>query len=177
MVHSVKVALRKVNGKKCLEAEQLATILCEVQAVANSRPLTCVQQVGEGDPLTPSSFLLGRKQITLPTADGEQPASTPDTIRSFWRQRRRFQNEFWEARRVKYLWKLPSAYASHQKQSPSPIVGQLVLVREPPLRLLWKLCRVDKVFIGRDNKIHSCKIKVIVAPSSEGQCSSSTHWR
>lgn len=81
-MRSVKVSLRKVIGKKCLGAEELATVLTEIEAVVNSRPLTFVyNELGEGDPLTPASFLIGRRLTALPAAGGEPLASTPATHR------------------------------------------------------------------------------------------------
>ena len=57
LVRSVKVALRKSLGKRCLTRTELETVLFEVEACINSRPLTF-----QGDspdcpgPLTPNHF-------------------------------------------------------------------------------------------------------------------------
>lgn len=55
---------------------------------------------------------------------------------------------------------LKSAYATDRKESPPPRVGQLVLIKEPAPRLLWKLGRIEKVFEGRDGKVRSCTVRV-----------------
>ncbi len=59
-MRSVKSALKKTLGKKSLTREELDTVLIEVEACVNSRPLTFV---GDGPedrtPLTPFHFLLG----------------------------------------------------------------------------------------------------------------------
>ncbi|KYN14541.1 hypothetical protein ALC57_13238 [Trachymyrmex cornetzi] len=53
MVRIVKDLLKRTLKKSCLSYEELSTILCNVEAVINSRPLTYVA----GDQLKPSMFL------------------------------------------------------------------------------------------------------------------------
>ncbi|GFQ99343.1 integrase catalytic domain-containing protein [Trichonephila clavata] len=62
IVRSVKTILRKVIGKSFLTSEELETILCEIEAVINSRPITYIDSDSTGNfPLTPSHFLLERR--------------------------------------------------------------------------------------------------------------------
>lgn len=61
------MALRKVLGRSCLCAEELSTIITEVEAVLNSRSLTYSDnQAGEPVVLTPAHFLVGQQLTTLP---------------------------------------------------------------------------------------------------------------
>ena len=56
-----KESLKKTVGLKSLERTELETLLTEVEACLNSRPLTFVRDdIDNGHPLTPSHFLLGR---------------------------------------------------------------------------------------------------------------------
>lgn len=64
LVRSVKVVLRKVLGKAKLNFEEMCTILTEVEAVINSRPLTYVHNnMNEPQPLTPAHFLVGQTHL------------------------------------------------------------------------------------------------------------------
>ena len=53
IVHSVKMCLKKVLGKAFVTFEELQTILCEIEAVINSRPLTYACEDGLDEILTP----------------------------------------------------------------------------------------------------------------------------
>ena len=58
LVGSVKRCLKKTLGKASLNYIELNTILTEVEAVLNSRPLTYTYtDIEDGSPLTPSHFL------------------------------------------------------------------------------------------------------------------------
>ena len=57
MVGLVKRSLREAIGKVCLTNEQLLTLLIEVEAVVNSRPLVYIgNDINSYMPLTPSLF-------------------------------------------------------------------------------------------------------------------------
>ncbi|GFQ91937.1 integrase catalytic domain-containing protein [Trichonephila clavata] len=66
IVRSVKTILRKVIGKSSLTSEELETVLCEIEAVLNSRPITYIDSDSTGNfPLTPSHLLLMRRLTSL----------------------------------------------------------------------------------------------------------------
>ena len=57
MVKSTKRCLRKVVGRAKLYYDELSTLLVEIEAVINSRPLTYLSAEDLDEPLTPSHFL------------------------------------------------------------------------------------------------------------------------
>ena len=63
LVKSAKYCLRKIIGTACLLYDELLiaiiTVVTEVKAVLNSRPLTFVSSEDEEEPLTPSHLMLG----------------------------------------------------------------------------------------------------------------------
>lgn len=62
LVRSVKNCLKKILGKASLNFEEMTTILTEVEAVLNSRPLSYIHSdADEPQPLTPSYFLIGKR--------------------------------------------------------------------------------------------------------------------
>ena len=62
LVKSVKLPLKKIFGNVMLDAEQMATVLTEIEAQINSRPLTYVgAEPNDLNALTPPKILIGRK--------------------------------------------------------------------------------------------------------------------
>ena len=60
LIRSTKRCLRKTIGRASLRYEELCTVVVEVEAVLNSRPLTYVSTEDDEEPLTPSHLLTGR---------------------------------------------------------------------------------------------------------------------
>ncbi|XP_045032633.1 uncharacterized protein LOC123474486 [Daphnia magna] len=69
MVRSVKEPLRKVLGKMKVSYDQLHTILVEIEAIVNSRPLTYVSGDAQAyEVLSPQRLLTGRQPGATPEA-------------------------------------------------------------------------------------------------------------
>ena len=72
---------QKTIGKAYLNMIELNTILIEVEAVLNSRPLTYPYvDINDASPLTPSHFLCGHRLLTLPDTRVSVKESDPDYI-------------------------------------------------------------------------------------------------
>ena len=63
---STKRCLHKMVGRARLYYDELSTMLTEIEAVINSRPLTYLSAEDLNEPLTPSHFLYGRRIQNLP---------------------------------------------------------------------------------------------------------------
>ena len=72
LVGMVKRSLRKATGRKHFTLEQLITLIAEIEAVLNSRPLTYVYgDLKSGFVLTPSHFLASNRKLGIsPFGDG-----------------------------------------------------------------------------------------------------------
>ena len=109
LVGLTKRALRKTVGKKCLTEKQLSTVLTEVEAVVNSRPLVYVDNdIKSSHVLTPADFLLINPNNIIPgyscsnqDADYEETPerSTASKLLNVWKYGQRNLNYFWR------LWK------------------------------------------------------------------------
>ncbi|XP_065195639.1 uncharacterized protein LOC135827045 [Sycon ciliatum] len=78
MVGRVKRSLRKTIGRQLLTKPKLITLLTEIEATVNSRPLTYV--AGEedfGTIITPAYLLNVKAPSTMPTADPDQEDPRP----------------------------------------------------------------------------------------------------
>lgn len=66
-VRSVKHHLRRVMGSHTLTFEEFSTLLCNIEACLNSRPLAPLSDAhDETGPLTPGHFLIGAAITTSP---------------------------------------------------------------------------------------------------------------
>ncbi|XP_071040007.1 uncharacterized protein [Parasteatoda tepidariorum] len=70
IVQMIKRLLRRVLGKACLTYEEMSTILCDVEAIINGRPLTYISDDSKDLlPITPSMFMQDIRVIGVPDLD------------------------------------------------------------------------------------------------------------
>lgn len=158
----MKASLKKVLGNSYCTYEELATILTEVEAVVNSRPLTYVSaEATEVEPLTPSHFLVGKRLTSLPTSTCKDATSQPNNLEGSWKYRQRMTDHFWRRWQKEYLNSLRSAHFYVPTSSNAIQEGTVVLVYEHlSPRQLWKMGVVEKVLIGRDGRITACMVRL-----------------
>ncbi|XP_037778187.1 uncharacterized protein LOC119574962 [Penaeus monodon] len=160
LIRSVKSALRKTIGVRCLSRIELETTLHEVEVCVNSRPLTFVgDEPDVSNPLTPSHFLIGRNAgFQLDISDQPSYVTRQDLIiRESVRQQQ--LDKFWKLWSNDYLRNLPPVVKGFV-QNCNVQKGAVVLVREDHVpRLKWPLGVVTEVFPGNDNIIRSVRVK------------------
>lgn len=165
LVRSVKTCLRKVMGRASLNFEEMTSLLAEVEATINSRPLTFVyNEAEEPQPLTPAHFLIGRRLCSLPPkpsgAAGHTPLSRREELLRRWKHRQRLLNNFWTRWRKEYLLELRSAHTSKSSPSTPLKQGDLVLIGEDRTpRQMWKTGIIKDAFPGRDGLVRSCAVR------------------
>ncbi|KFM63037.1 hypothetical protein X975_02648, partial [Stegodyphus mimosarum] len=175
LVRSVKTSLRKNIGKSSSTESELETLLLEIEAMINSRPLTYVfSDLEEPSALTPAHLLIGKRLLSLPTIkknDLNLPSSREAMLKHF-RTRENLLNHFWSRWKKEYLLCLRSAHYTGQKKPSAFKTNDIVLVHDENLpRSWWKLGRITKTFIGRDGMIRSCEVKTDVQNSfHSSQC-------
>ncbi|XP_073972881.1 uncharacterized protein [Rhodnius prolixus] len=148
-IKSAKHHLTRVLGNQRLTYEELLTVVTQVEAILNSRPLCAVSSdPADPEPLTPGHFLAFRPLTALPEKDLH--AVNPNRL-SRWKLVNRIQQDLWKRWRNEYLhtlqqrskWFLP---ASDIKPGTIVIINQDNL---PPLQ--WPLGRIVALHPGRDS--------------------------
>jgi hypothetical protein len=157
LVRSVKSALRKSVGSRSLTYAELLTILLEIEACVNSRPLTFVgDEVDAKAPLTPAHFLLGRSSGVFTKAPEETSSDSCSLGMKFALQKSTV-DQFWEQWSSEYIRNLPQFGGQSRGKVE---VGSVVLVQgETRHRLSWPLGVVMRVFPGRDGVVRAAEIK------------------
>ena len=158
LVGTVKSALKKTLGRLLVCREELETILFEVEACINSRPLTFVSDEIDGtEPLTPAHFLLGHGRgfySSVPTGDDAE--CKVDLAASF-ECRKCTVNQFWKIWSQDYIRSLPCSKGSAKPGLLKP--GSLVLLQENSPRMKWPLGVVDQVFTSSDGLVRTVDVR------------------
>ncbi|XP_064461641.1 uncharacterized protein LOC135371581 [Ornithodoros turicata] len=162
LVKTVKGTLRKTLGRNRYGFEELTTILQQVEAVVNSRPLTYLGDCPEDlSPLTPAHFLTGKRLTCLPMAPIPTPRSTSAQVKANWIKDERAIDSFWKRWLKEYLLQLRSAHSWSVHKSLPVKEGDVVLISEEKVpRHMWKMGRVATVFWGRDKVVRACAVKL-----------------
>lgn len=147
-VKSIKHHLKRVLGLTHLTFESLYTLLVQVEAIVNSRPISPLSSCPTDLlPLTPGHFLIGRPLTSLPSPDvcdlSSNRLSAYQHLQKLWHHIWiRWSKEYINELQVRKKWKTTR---EHLK------IGTLVLIREdnlPPL--CWQLGRVVELHPGSD---------------------------
>ena len=157
-VRSILSSLLHTHGES-LNDESFRTLLAEVEAILNSKPLT-VESLNDPNsplPLSPANLLTMKSKVIMPPPGVFQKADL--YCRKHWRRVQHIANEFWIRWRKEYLSTLQSRSKwNHQKRNIK--VGDVVIIKdESNHRNDWKLGRVVDVNRSDDGNVRSCKLK------------------
>jgi hypothetical protein len=145
----VNTYLKKKIGMTPLTFEEMYTILTQIEACLNSRPLCVLSNDFESPAvLTPGHFLIAQAQCSLPDAKFED---IPENHLTRWELLQRAQQVFWHRWSKEYLHQLQQRSKWKGEGSWTPRIGDLVIVKEdnlPPL--VWKIGVIEELFPGND---------------------------
>ncbi|XP_026462699.1 uncharacterized protein LOC113365338 [Ctenocephalides felis] len=153
-IKSVKTHLFKVIGLQILSYEEFNTVLNQIEALLNSRPLCWLSNdPSDPQPLTPAHFLMQEPLSDLPV-DYENLNLTKrkqlldHIVASYWK---RWNVEYLTELQVRQKWNTVT----------NPIKkGDLVVVKQENARPLhWGLGRVEEVFPGSDGVVRVALVK------------------
>ncbi|XP_024878123.1 uncharacterized protein LOC112458620 [Temnothorax curvispinosus] len=157
-VKTFKTHLRRTVGDQVLSIEEFTTVLAQVEAVLNSRPL-CPMSTDPADleVLSPGHFLTMEPLVSVPTLD---VTPLPMNRLSRWQLVQRIHQDFWKRWHQEYLHTLQQR--PKWLTSVNPLgVGALVLFKDanmPPLR--WRRGRVEALHPGSDGVPRVATVRV-----------------
>ena len=142
-----------------LSHEVLTTLMAEVTAIVNARPLVPVPSDPEMPEILTPATLLTQKSRALKSIPGN--FSSTELYSKQWRQVQHLANMFWTRWRKEYL---PTLQPRRKWQSETRNLegGDLVLLhcKESP-RNYWPLARITKAYVSADGKVR--KVDLVTA--------------
>ncbi|XP_066599915.1 uncharacterized protein [Prorops nasuta] len=160
-VRATKHHLVRVIGEHSLTFEEFSTVLAEIEACLNSRPLCPLSgDIEDLGVLTPSHFLLGGPSSIIPDLPLQD---IPENRLIPFQLIAKLQQNFWKRWSRKYLHHLQER-SKWKGPSENFVVGQLVVVQDdryPPAK--WPLGRIIEVHPGKDGLVRVVSVKTASA--------------
>ncbi|KAK3737868.1 hypothetical protein QZH41_019749, partial [Actinostola sp. cb2023] len=161
-VRNVLSSLLQDNGAQ-LDDESLRTLMCEAEAIVNSRPLT-VDQLTDPEssgPLTPNHLLTMKSRVLLAPPGSFQSADLYCTRR--WRRVQHLVNEFWSRWRKEYLVSLQQRQKWIYSRRNLRVDDIVIIKDDNAARNCWQLARVSATYPSLDGLVR--KVQVALADS------------
>ena len=172
LVGVTKTTLKKTLGNQLLTCNELVTLVTEVEAIVNERPITYLtSNLDEPEPLTPSMLLNGRSLMIMPHLKvAPDELTDPDFGKSgkmlnqralhldmvFQQLWSRWRNEYLPALRETHMY---NASGNKGVSENNIKVGDVVLVHEDThKRIQWPLAIVTRLKYGNDGLVRSAEI-------------------
>ncbi|XP_038122414.1 uncharacterized protein LOC119771097 [Culex quinquefasciatus] len=157
-VKSAKTSLVRVLGQRQLSFEDMATVLTQIEAAMNSRPLTPLSEdPDELDVLTPGHFLAGSSLLAIPDPDY---TDVPTNRLQHYQQLQQLVQQHWKRWRREYISQL---HNQNQKfpQATQLKAGQMVILKEDNKAAIeWPLARIVEVYPGPDGVVRVVKLRL-----------------
>ncbi|XP_077985927.1 uncharacterized protein LOC144440430 [Glandiceps talaboti] len=176
LIGLTKTSLGKVLGRTFVSVDELQTVLTEIEATLNDRPLTYLSaDPNDLQPLTPSHLLHGRLITPLPYYTSDEDELNDPTFGNHENLQRRTEHlakihsHFWKRWSHDYLNTLRekdriSGKGALQNQIR---MGDVVLVEDKSVpRLRWPLALVEKLNVGNDGLVRSAVIRTRTGKTS-----------
>ena len=159
LVSCVKKCLKRTIGRKRIDFLEMQTLVYEVEAILNNRPLCNNYEDDIEDVLTPNHLIFGRRLETVTSGH------VNDSGDEYYDRRVRHLEEmltyFWKIWRTEYITSLRESHKSSKSKLEIVKEGDIVLIyddKQP--RHLWKLGRVQEVIRSKDGCVRAAKVLV-----------------
>ena len=153
-IRTIRKILNSLLTQQSFSDETLQTLLCEVEAIINNRPLTPVSaDVRDELPLTPNHLLLLRC-VLFP------PSVTVCDHRRSWRQAGYLADQFWRRWRQEFLPLLQVRSGPTTRSRTNVKKGDVVLMVDDTVpRGVWPLGRVEEALLSADGRVRSVRVR------------------
>ena len=162
LIGMTKTSLKKVLGCAQVDVDTLRTLLTEIEATLNDRPITYIStDISDPEPLTPSHLIYGRRLSTLPYSQTE--GDIPDVIElslsklndQVSRQQKLLQN-FFSRWKSEYLTSLREHHYRGGVTTSAIKQGDVVQIHDDSKRVNWRIGIYCAGRYKRQRRTHTC---------------------
>ena len=158
LMPTIKAPLKKTLGERRINVDEMTTILKEVEAQVNSRPLCSISdEPTEQNYLTPASLLIGRPTVIMPLkARLTTKLRFPQReLNQLLKQQTQCLDNIWQTWRKEYLRSLGTVN-NKVNESDCVKIGELVLVANQNLpKTVWEVGVVTELKKSKDGRIRT----------------------
>ncbi|XP_015123178.1 uncharacterized protein LOC107045415 [Diachasma alloeum] len=156
-VKSFRHHLKRVLKDHKLTYEQLNTLLIEIEAISNSRPL-CTLSADPNDPLaiTPAHLLIGKPLNALPD---KSFISVPDNRLSTYNFITKAKQDFWNKWHKEYFHELQTRHKWHDSTAELKLCSVVLLMDDLVTCARSPLGMIVEVFPGNDGIVRVASVK------------------
>ncbi|XP_074485799.1 uncharacterized protein LOC141764441 [Sebastes fasciatus] len=142
-----------------LTHEVLTTLLAEVMAIVNNRPLVPISTDPESPEILSPAMLLTQKASVVPAPPGD--FELKDLYKSQWRQVQSLADCFWKKWRQEYLATLQTR-RKWKGERPNIQEGDVVLLKDCQVkRNEWPVGLVVQAIPSADNKVRKVEVRIM----------------
>ena len=146
-----------IAGSRKLQEDSFSTLICQVEALLNSRPSTSVSSdIRDVESLTPGHFLTG---MTTGLPSDTTISSNDRETGKLWNNVNSIMMEFWKRLLKEYLPTLRQRRKWHSTVEGIEVGDMVLILENKTPRGIWPVGRVQKVNKGKDNVVRSCLVK------------------
>ena len=171
MIGVVKKCLRKVLHNKRVSVDELSTVLVEIEARVNNRPLTYMAEtIDEPEPLTPNHLLQGSLIEPIPSVMNTEQIKDPDfllksdhtmkDVRSRFNNITKLLNQWNLVWHKDYLTSLREHYYGGNSASTTNKLqpGDIVLIEGDVHRMTWPLGKIVEILPDKNGTLRLVKV-------------------
>ena len=166
LIRCVKRCLKKVLGGAKLTLDELQTVIVEIEAVLNNRPLTYVDNDDIREPITPNHLSFGHRltmldDVTLTEDHDMSEKLTGRLVRQRLRHKLKVLDDFTKRWYKEYLLELRDHRNTIKRDSKQIVsVGDVVLIEDDNPRQLWKMAKVEELIYSKDGECRAVNLTV-----------------
>ena len=159
-------------GRRHVSLSILETVIVEIEAVLNDRPLTFVSsELEDLEPLTPSHLLHGRRITCLPHKAVEVDEIDDPSYRDASQIRRRAKTQAAILRDFQKRWHheyltLRDFHKASGRNQQVVKKGDVVLVHDDTPRATWRMAVIQDLIVGGDGLVRAANIRTTTGITS-----------